>query len=365
MQLQRDALSRQWIALDANAGFPLSRRVIAELPRWLEDLEPGVNPSSLHTLGKKVRLQLRDAHDRVARSLASALGSLEWLSSGSRANARAAEGLRQLTGKPGLRKASAHDSIAKIPSIALLSSETRFADFGWISLLWVHNETGQIHDLAREVAELKLLAPEILIHVDAVQAWGRLDLSPAFELADLVSFSGSKVGALPGVGVLWVSPRIERAWKERVPQVQNEASWLAVASLGLACEDLPSFTSTLEQIRSQRDRVEGFLRESLGEYLEIVGRQTPRVASTSLFLFHRVKERAVADALDFERIRVGTGAACRSGTAEPSPTLLALGYSAELAKTATRLSWGAPLSEEALMHVMTRVKSVAQRAMGR
>lgn len=364
MQPLKDVLSNHLISLDANAGFPLSRRVIVDLPKWLEILEPGVNPSSLHSLGKRARQTVRTAQEQAARSLGFGHGFCDWVSSGSRANARAAEGLSILTGMPGIRDPRAHDSVSKISGLRALDSSSDLSGYGWVSLIWVHNETGQIHDLGSQISELKQRNPSLLIHIDAVQAWGRLPLEPLYKWGDAVSFSGTKVGALPGVGVLWVSGKHEKSWLKRVPPVQNEASWIAVASLGAACGDLHFLTENLAAIAVQRDQVEKSLKASLGDRLEIVGLESARLPTTSLFLFHGVRERAIADALDMEGIRVGTGAACRSGTAEPSPTLLALGYSAELAKTATRLSWSSPLTELALTHVTTRVKSIAQRAMG-
>ena len=192
-----------------------------------------------------------------------------------------------------------------------------------VSVMLAQNETGVIHPVAR-IAEM---ARErgALMHVDAVQAAGKINVSQRELGADFLTISGHKFHAPKGIGALtirrglalqplWYGGGQElglRSGTEPVPSIVGLA-----AAARLARESLASY----ERVTALRDRLESALGDA-----DINGRTQPRLGNTSSVSFPGGDATAIVLALDEAGVCVSGGAACHSGITEPSPAMKAMG----------------------------------------
>lgn len=349
------------IYLDHNAGAPLLPAVAELLARAFAEV-PG-NPSSVHQAGRRARRGLDDARQRVAAVLGCLPREVVFTGSGSEAAAIAVLGAfrarkdrarrRVVTsrlehpcvlgaverleaeGAEVVRVAPGPDG--RVPLGALEAALTD--DTALCSLQWVNNETGVL----QPVAELsrRCVARGITFHTDAVQAFGRVPASLREVPADLLSLSAHKLGGPAGVGVLYNRRGLEvqgltpghqengrRGGTQSVPLAQ---------ALALALEH--AARADAGPVERLRDRFEAEVLAALPGTR--VNGTAPRVGSTSNLLFPGVDGEALLVALDLEGICVSSGAACASGSLEPSHVLLAMGRTSGEAHASLRFSFGA------------------------
>lgn len=348
--------------LDANASALPEPFVCDGISHLLASAGFGANPSSAHALGRQAGAILRDTENLVRESLNLLPGwDVEWSASGSQSNLWAISG-SLARGGVWWRTCLEHDSVRSVrprgatiwelgalPSgqLDLSSLQRRLTTEKptLLTVLWVHNETGSIQDLPKISELLRAASPETLLHVDATQAWGKIPLGPALACADWITLSGHKIGALAGIGMLLLSPRAQKSWQDRDWQTTGTKNSIGIASVGIALSKVPNLLAKQPSLAVARDRIENELMRKL-DGVRIAGREGPRVANTSLIGFEGVRGRVVADRLDLEGFCAGTGSACRSDTPEASPSLLAMGWRSDLAKTATRLSYSQVLPPE-------------------
>ncbi|MCA9709792.1 MAG: aminotransferase class V-fold PLP-dependent enzyme, partial [Myxococcales bacterium] len=191
------------------------------------------------------------------------------------------------------------------------------------------------------VAAIRAVRPEVVVHVDAVQALGKCSVSWSAWGVDLLSISAHKVGGPMGVGALVhargraVEPRQRGGQQERGRRGGTEAVGL-VHGFGLAAE-----LAAAEQ--ASRFAHTHALRARLAEGLQargarIHGDPERHTGNTLNVAWAGCSGELVMMALDLQGFAVSTGAACSAGLAEPSPVLLALGQAPDRAREAVRLS---------------------------
>lgn len=220
-----------------------------------------------------------------------------------------------------------------------------------VSTIWVNNETGVITDVGALGAEAENL--NLPLHLDAAQAWGKIPLNLTETAAHWVSFSGQKIGALSGTGVLWKSPSAKLlplilGKQENLTRGGTE-NLLGILSLGSAASGLndSEVQSWSERVQRSRDRLETQVSQTITR-LKINGQGAPRVSNTSNFSFEGVEKPGLVAALDLMGYGVSSGSACSSGVAEPSRVLLAMGHSGSTAASSIRVSLYEELSEDVL-----------------
>jgi cysteine desulfurase len=230
-----------------------------------------------------------------------------------------------------------------------------------VSVMAVNNETGFVHDIPA-VRELSRRAGARL-HVDAVQAGGRLPVS-AFD-ADLVVMSGHKLGGLPGAGVLALrddiplAPAVVGGPQERGKRAGTESVAAAVA-LAEALERAESKREAENaRLARLRDRLDDALRALPG--VAILDRG-PRVAGVTTAVFDDVDGEVLLQALDLEGVAASSGSACSSGSLEPSHVLLALGVDPARALSAVRFSLGWATTEDEVEEVARLLPGLLDRA---
>jgi len=353
--------------LDHNATTRPLPEVVAAV---CDTLERGwANPSSVHRAGMEARRLLEDARERVARLLGCQPRELVFTSGGTEAANLAIFGTLALAAprRPILVTSPLEHSAVResaeawrarggttidVPHqpggtidperfAALLDAEGE--RIGLVSLMWANNETGVIHD----VPALAALCRErgISFHTDATQWVGRMPLDLAAEQVDLLSFAAHKFHGPKGVGGLYArrgmrlerqtiggpQERDRRGGTENVPGIVG----MGVAS-DLAAEWLAG--DGRERLAAERDRLEREVVARTGAAVN--GGDAPRLWNTTNLGFARLEAEAILLLLSERGISASAGAACSSGSLDPSPVLLAMGVPPDIAHGSIRLSLG-------------------------
>jgi len=352
------------VYFDNNATTPLDPRVRAAMLSWMAE-ECG-NSSSAHRFGQRAREAVEAARAEVARLLGAAPEEMVFTASGTEANnAVVRDALRRA--EPGdrlvvsgfehpsiLAAAAAWAAAAGVELVrvapgpdgtvdperveAALAPRTRLA-----ALMLANNELGTVQPVAA-VAELCRRRGVPLL-CDAVQAVGKIPVAVAELGADYLTVGAHKFHGPLGAAALWIRPGVELApllvgGSQERHRRASTANVPALVGFGLACElaraELPQ---RVARWRALRERLEG----GLAGLTEVVvhGAAAPRLPHTTNAAFGGVLGQELMMRLDLAGFAVSTGAACGSGTIEPSATLLALGLSRKRALSALRISFGA------------------------
>ena len=333
--------------LDANATEPL-RPEAREAALAAMDLVG--NPSSIHAEGRAARRVLEEARARVAARFGAAARDVVFTSGGTEANALAIASLRR--GRRVLAGATEHPAVLRAAEgagilpvlhdgtldLEALERALTGGEPALVCLMVANNETGVIHPLAEAAALCRRHGA--LLHLDAVQAAGRLPLSLAEGEADSMAVSGHKMGGPKGAGALLLRPGLDLApliaggGQERGRRGGTEAL-PAIAGLGAAAE--AADPAAAARLAGMRDAIEA----ALG--LPVAGAGAARLPNTACLVLPGVPAETQVIALDLEGVRVSAGAACSSGKVARSPVLATMGLG-EAAGQAIRVSlpWNAP-----------------------
>jgi cysteine desulfurase len=232
-----------------------------------------------------------------------------------------------------------------------------------VTVMLAQNETGVVHPIA-QIAELAH-ARGALLHVDAVQAAGKVPIAQDELGADFITISGHKFHAPKGVGALtmrkglalqplWYGGGQElglRSGTEPVPSIVGLAAASRVARTALA---------SYERVRELRDRLESAILTRVPD-TSVNGGSQPRLGNTANISFHGVAADEVVRALDAEGVCVSAGAACHSGKVEPSGTMKAMGKPLHVAMGAVRFSLSRYTTGEEVDRAADLVATVVRR----
>lgn len=231
-----------------------------------------------------------------------------------------------------------------------------------ISLLWGNNETGVIHPISKiaEIAHER----EILVHVDATQAVGKIPVSVNELDIDLLSFSSHKIYGPKGVGVLFIKKgTLIFSQQQGGGQERNlrggTLNVSGVVGFGEACSLAIENIDDNRRIQELRELLEYSLIEKLPE-IQINGKNTERLPHISSISFPDIDGEELLMRLN--KIAISNGSACNSAATEPSHVLKAMGLSDELAYASVRFSLGKFTTAEdthaAVNHVVSVYKSM-------
>ena len=349
------------VYLDWNATAPLrSEARQAMAAAW----DICGNPSSVHAEGRHARRLIEEARAAVAKAVDALPRNVIFTSGGTEANALAlTPGLRGAAGKPVERllvSAIEHVSVlagGRFPAEAVrkigvtrggldldqLSAALSSGAPALVSVMAANNETGVILPVA-EVAEI-VHAAGCLLHVDAIQALGKIPFDIKAIGADLATFSAHKIGGPKGVGAVVVAEGVTgldpllRGGGQELGRRAGTENVAGIAGFGGAVEAaLAALEKDAVRLESLRNRLETGLRETKGAI--VFSDQAPRLPNTTLFTVPRLKAETAVIGFDLEGIAVSSGSACSSGKVQPSHVLEALGYPRDVAQGAVRLSLG-------------------------
>ena len=350
------------VYLDWNATTPLRPEARAAILA-AQDLIG--NPSSVHAEGREARRLIEEARATLAAAVGAQPRNVVFTSAGTEANALAlSPGLRGSSGGPVERllvSAVEHasvlaggrflsDRVALIPvtrsgvvDLDHLKRQLQDGPAALASIMAANNETGALQPVAEAAAIVHEAG--VLLHVDAIQALGKIPFDINSIGADLATFSAHKIGGPKGVGALvmrdgirGLEPALRGGGQELYRRAGTE-NIAGIAGFGAALKAaLQALPEDASRMASLRDLLEIGLHGIAGA--TIFADDTARLPNTVLFTASGLKAETAVIGFDLEGVAVSSGSACSSGKVQPSHVLSAMGYDAAMAQGAVRLSLG-------------------------
>lgn len=352
--------------LDYSATTPVDPRVVEAMVPYLT--ERFGNPNSLYRLGREAHGALEDARERVARSInAAAASEIVFMGCGTESDNAAIFGIATANGR-----SSGHVVVSAFEHHAVLEPAHALSKRGFdvtelkprtdgtiypedleavmrddtvlVSVMHGNNEIGTLQPIA-ELARIAH-ARGAAFHSDAAQTLGKVDVDVQALGVDAMSFSGHKIYAPKGVGVLYLkrgtpfAPQMLGGGQEsrRRSGTQNVAAAVAFArALEIMDEERPTEAPRLASLRDRL--VEQVLARI--EHARLNAADAPeRLPHIANFVIPGCEGEAMLLHLDAAGFAVATGSACSSGSLKPSHVLLSIGLPPELAHGSLRVSLG-------------------------
>jgi cysteine desulfurase len=373
------------IYLDHNATTPLRPEVLEAMLPYLQ-VHFG-NPSSIHWAGRRAKQGLETAREQLAVLIHCRPSEILFTSGGTESNNLALVGVlrsARARGSHVVTTAIEHSSILE-PLQRMTNSDSLFTllsvnnegrvntedlvsairpDTVLVSIGIANHEIGTIQPIAalsRVTKERK-----ILLHIDAVQAVGKLPIDVNALGADLLSLSAHKIYGPKGIGALYVrkgtgiTPLMYGGPQEREKRAGTENVAAAVGfgmAAALAAQEVESNAAYYLHLTSKlRD---GVLQRIPGTCLNSPVKDC--LPNTVNIGFTNATGEGLMMGLDLAGIAVSTGSACAAGSLEPSHVLLALGRDPDAAKSALRFSVGRETTETDIDQVLDVLPKVVER----
>ena len=347
------------------------------------------NPSSLHKKGVESEQYIRQAAERIARTLKCQTKNIIFTSGGTESNNMALIGTALANRRQGqhiittcFEHPSVHEPLIYLENmgyeITMLPvdknghiepetvKEALREDTILVSVMLVNNEVGAVLDVEGISRVIREYSQDILFHVDAIQAYGKMRLKPERMGVDLMSASGHKIHGPKGIGFLYISDRVKmhaylhgggqqggrRSGTETVP---------GIAGLGLAAEEMH------REMEEKREYLYSLKRHFLSRIEEIEGvtvnacepsfieQTAPHIVSVS---FAGLRSEVLLHALEERGIYVSSGSACSSNHPGISGTLQAIGVPAELLESTLRFSFSVFTTKEELDYTVECLKEL-------
>jgi cysteine desulfurase len=380
------------VYLDNAATTRLDPEVLEAMLPYLRE-EYG-NASSVHSFGQRARAAVEEARVRVAELIGADPSEIIFTSGGTESDNLAIKGIAEAHGHVGR-----HLITSQIEHPAVLEScralERRGFDVTYlpvsseglvrvedvrdalrpdtilVSIMLANNEIGTIQPI-REIADLLARVradrrqPYPYLHTDAVQAVGKIPVRVTELGVDLLTFSAHKIHGPKGVGALYLRrgvrivrqmdgghhERDRRSGTENVP---------AIVGFGRAAElTQRQLEERIRHMRALRDRLEQGIEERI-PFVHLNGHRHRRVPNICNVSFQFVEGEALLIRLDLRGIAVSTGAACSSGSLEPSHVLLALGRPRDLVQGSLRFSLSKDTTPEEIEYVLRVLPEEVER----
>ena len=350
------------VYLDWNATTPLRPEARAAMVAAFDLVG---NPSSVHAEGREARRLVEEARAELALAVGALPRNVVFTSAGTEANALAlSPGLRGPSGTSVERllvSAVEHASVlagGRFPAdriglirvtrsgvVDLEHLRARLADGppALVSIMVANNETGAL----QPVAEAARIVHEAggLLHVDAIQALGKIPFDIKAMGIDLATFSAHKIGGPKGVGALVMAEGIAglepvlRGGGQELSRRAGTENVAGIAGFGAAAKvALQALPEDAERITTLRIRLENGIRGVARA--TIFSEDADRLPNTVLFTAPGLKAETAVIGFDLEGIAVSSGSACSSGKVQPSHVLSAMGFDPAVAQGAVRLSLG-------------------------
>ena len=351
------------------------------------------NPSSIYMLAQEARKAVDESRESLAHILGARRSEVVFTSGGTESDNAALKGVAFA-----LRHLGNHVITTAIEHHAVLHTCHQLEQFGFdvtylpvdqyglvdpddvaraitdrtvlVSVMLANNEIGTIEpvpEIARLVKErARRLDRSIIVHTDAVQAAGYLDLDVRALGVDLMSLSAHKFSGPKGVGLLFVKrgtpfepqqmgggqERERRSGTENVPGIVGMAQALSLA------------TQEREGVAAHAMRLRDIIVETIQERVDqayLNGHPTLRLPNNVNISFEAVEGESVLLGLDMAGICASSGSACSSASLEPSHVLLAIGRPADLAQGSLRITLGQENTEEDVEYLLSVLPGLVNR----
>jgi len=373
------------VYLDHNATTPVAPEVLAAmLPYFSEEYG---NASSIHTFGQHARGAVEEARESVAELLGGRPAEIVFSSGGTESNNHAIFGaVGAVHGGPKHVITSAIEHSAVLDPCSALEKrgvvvtvlpvdregvvnpeDVRRAirpETVLITIMLANNELGTIEPL-EEIGKIAAQTG-VTLHTDAVQAAGKIPIDVKKLGVHLLSISAHKLYGPKGVGALYVrkGTRLEpllyggHSERDRRPGTEDVSS---IAGLGKAAElALTHMKEEGRRIAALRDRLENGLLERI-PHARVNGYRARRTPNTTNLTLPFIEGESMVIALDLKGLACSTGAACSSGSVEPSHVLTAIGLAPEDARATLRLSLGHQTTDEEIDFALDTIPPVIDR----
>jgi cysteine desulfurase len=368
------------VYLDNNATTRVAPEVMDEMMPYFSEFYG--NPSSMHSFGGQVAIEMRKARERVAALIGAQPEEIVFTSCGTESDnaaVRAAletrpERNRIVTSRvehPAIKSLVDHlgrkgYSVTRIPvdRQGHLDMDRYRAsltpDTAVVSLMWANNETGVMFPV-EEAAEMAN-AQGIPFHTDAVQAVGKVPIDMQRNRIDMLSLSGHKLHAPKGIGALYVrkgmkfAPFLIGGHQEGGKRGGTENT-PSIIGLGKACE------LAGERMDDENNRVRA-LRDKLLHHIPnsvVNGDPDDRLPNTTNISFEFVEGESILLMLNELGICASSGSACTSGSLQPSHVLRAMGVPFTMAHGSLRFSLSVYNTEDEIDYVIDNLPPVIQR----
>ncbi|MGB9867563.1 MAG: cysteine desulfurase NifS [Bacillota bacterium] len=373
------------VYLDNAATTPVRPEVAEEMTRVM--LEEFGNPSSIHSFGREARAAVDKARAQVAALINCSPEEIVFTSGATEADNLAIKGAAQALKDKGnhiitskiehhavlhtceyLEKQGFKVTYLPVDSNGLVDPDDvrRAIDDGTVlvTIMLANNEVGTIEP----IEEIARIAHEkgVLVHTDAVQAVGQMDVDVSKLGVDLLSLSGHKMYGPKGIGALFVRKgvrlaaqmhgggheRRRRAGTENVPGIVG----LGVAAR-LAAEELPRRQSHLRELRDML--IKGLMERI--DNVKLNGHPTLRLPNNVNVSILYVEGESLLLNLDAKGIAASSGSACTSGSLEPSHVLMAMGIPHEIAHGSLRLTVGHQNTEDDIEYLLEVLPGIVRR----
>lgn len=370
--------------LDNSATTRCSKRATDLMVQLLT--EDYGNPSSLHMKGVEAEKYIKEAKTKIAKTLKVDEKELIFTSGGTESNNMALIGAALANKRAGnhiittsIEHASVSATTAYLEELGFLVTYLKVDKDGLISLdelkeavteetvlvslMMVNNEIGAVEPIEEAAKVIKAKNPNTLLHVDAIQAYGKYRIYPKKMGIDLLSVSGHKIHAPKGTGFLFIRDKVKvkpliygggqqkgmRSGTENVPGVAA----LAEASV----EIYENFEEKIEYLYALKERFIKGVSEIDG--VTINGRtgrdSAPQIVSVSI---EGVRSEVMLHTLEDREIYVSAGSACSSNKPAVSATLTAIGLRKNLLDSTIRFSFCVNTTEEEIDYAVGVMKEV-------
>jgi cysteine desulfurase len=362
------------IYLDYNATTPVDAAVLdAMLPYFSENF---ANASSIHTPGQKSRNAVETAREQVAALIGASPKEIIFTSGGTESDNHAIFGILQpllathsqaypprsnpphiitttieheavLNACQAAEKQGAHVTYLRVDENAQVDPQAVKAairpETVLITVMHANNELGTLQPLA-EIGKIAA-ASDIYLHTDAVQSAGKIPINVNDLSVDLLALSGHKLYAPKGIGALYIRAGTQvqqllyggHHQRGARPGTENVAG---IVGLGAAAElARKSQFADAARIAALRDHLERTILATIPD-VRANAASAPRTPNTTNIIFPGIEGEALLIALDLKGLACSTGAACSSGSVEPSHVLTAIGLTPEDARASLRFSLG-------------------------
>lgn len=372
------------IYLDNNATTPLDPAVAEKMSEFLK--EKFGNPSSLYPIGREVKEILTGIREVIAKALGADRTEIIFTGSGTEADNLAIRGvLAALPEKKGLIiSAIEHPAILQtadylekkgmdvtyVPVDEYGTVDVNFlknaitAQTAIISIMHANNELGTI----QPIEEISKIAKErgVLVHTDAVQSFGKINVNVDRLGVDLLSISAHKIHGPKGVGALYIrrgteiGPIIFGGHQERELRAGTENT-SGIVGLG---EAVRIITERGDKDKKRITKLAERLKKEIEEQIPKVkfnGHEKNRIKGTLCFSFLGLDAEAILLALATKEIYVSTGSACSEGEEDVSHVLSAIGLRPEVARSSIRLSLGRFNTDEDIDAIVQELPDIVKK----
>jgi cysteine desulfurase len=375
------------VYLDNSATTRCSERAKDLMVKVL--MEDYGNPSSLHMKGVEAENYIKEAKKKIAKTLKVDEKEILFTSGGTESNNTALIGAALANKRAGNHIITTSIEHASVSAVAGYLEELGFRvtylkvdengivsldelreavceDTILVSMMMVNNEIGAVEPIEEAVKAIKAKNPNTLVHVDAIQAYGKYRIFPKKLGIDMLSVSGHKIHAPKGTGFLYIKDKTKvkpliygggqqkgmRSGTENVP---------GVAALGEAAEEIyENFEEKIEHLYQIKKRfVDGVLKIEGATVNGKTGRDSaPQIVSVSI---DGVRSEVMLHTLEDRKIYVSAGSACSSNKPSVSHTLTSIGLKSNLLDSTIRFSFSVHTTEEEIDYALEVMNEVVPK----